>query len=495
MAPGPQLGTRPTTHLCVTHCLPQTRAYTLLFYAEAILNESMTSPSLATQTRATQRLLEKAGLEGAADIDTAALLDAGAQAHSLADTIARQQHQRELDAYAAATQQRAEDCLLLLHPLRQRDCLAAVNEDVQADADAAQTSLEAQVGGAAAQLTGLGGGAVAGGLSAGGLGGSALSLDAFSSPEHAHDAALELLQTLWEVLPLPLPWHIALASDVDTPSRANATSPDDIQDDANATTTISSSTTSITAAAANATHDDANRSRLELLAPLVGFGLATSGYETIRFSGMSGCIQKGYPRYSPSTPNTNRGLLFSPPRDGLTGNPAPIEFNPLWQPFPFNRLNFLVDVDTDLSKTAVDLARCPTRRSRLTPQASAASTFLLAVLVTPLAVFARPSSYPFLPCLLPPCRSRPPDSLAPLLRSHTSASSLACPSPLSSQPLAAHLPQLVCGRVHGLARARAVLPHQLRSVGLHHALDVPPFTAQEECRGSRSTPGAHWTPV
>jgi hypothetical protein len=108
---------------------------------------------------------------------------------------------------------------------------------------------------------------------------------------------LKAVLSLWEQLPLPPPWTLTLESDVD-------------------------------------------KNLPTLLAPFVGFGVAISGTTSMPFTGMSGCVGAGYPRYSPSTALVG-GTLFTYPAGEL--HSARIEQRRLWQPYPFNALNFLMD--------------------------------------------------------------------------------------------------------------------------------------------------------
>lgn len=203
-------------------------------------------------------------------------------------------------------------------PLLQQQCLADVAADAQSDANTQEQAAYAQADSAAAALTDPLTGAVAATM-LGGLGAAAvqpspdLELSVPTSEDEARDQAIQVARLLWDQLPLPPPWDLTLRSDIDVPSPVDGRPP-----------------------------------RPELVAPIVGYGLSTASASRLEQDGMSGCMSAGYPRFTPSRPNIRGSSLFRfDGSDGLSGSTTPIEYQRLWQPYPFNRLNWIVDVDPD----------------------------------------------------------------------------------------------------------------------------------------------------
>lgn len=144
-----------------------------------------------------------------------------------------------------------------------------------------------------------------------------------------------------------------------------------------------------------------------LTVPLVGYAAAISDAATVASSAMSSCLLEGYPRYTPSVPTSYADAfsLFGPP------DSAPDEEAPrLWQPWPFNLLNFVIDRQefTMIAPTMCRrsylasgmLAPQPLQYTSLLPGAS--SDPLLASAVDPVATRARfgPDPYPYRTALI-----------------------------------------------------------------------------------------------
>ena len=147
------------------------------------------------------------------------------------------------------------------------------------------------------------------------------------SPAELFSAAEDVAFVLWGLLPLPTPINVTLVNGLDQPGTTRSEH--------------------ISPAAPSSRQNGAN-----LTAPLTGYALSVSSENTNVLSGMSSCTLEGYARVEPSPRGMQYFLyagLLSPPQPVVptfvddADEAASYFSSALWQPFPFNNFNFLLD--------------------------------------------------------------------------------------------------------------------------------------------------------